>query len=192
VDWPTPDGLTALLAIDQESAPTNDLFGQTILLTKEKDKDLQAVEAFSRSVKRDPTNPIYFQHLADAQMLNGNMKAAQVSLESALKLNPNLSYPYQRLAMVYTRLGNRTRAKQAATLGSQMEFNEQQLKRLQDVSQKHPDDVKLHILLANRYRDLRKVNQARDEYLLVLKLDPKNTEVPEAIKNASSAFEAKK
>ncbi len=180
---------TELLKVDPDNAPTNDLYGQTILQTKDPDRNKKAVEAFARAVKKSPKNPIMLQHLGDALILVNDLQGARTTFEKAVAADNTMPYSYQRLAMVYTRLGDRVQAKKASTFGTKMEANDMLLRRLQDLSQKHPEDIKLHTVLAKRYQDLRRPGPARDEYLAILKLDPNNKDVPTAIKKAAAAYQ---
>ena len=56
--------------------------------------------------------------------------------------------------------------------------NEQQFKTIQELSAKHPDDVNLHLIIADRFLEMKMYAPARDEYFQVLRLDPKNKKVP--------------
>jgi len=180
--------LSDLIKADPGNPPTNDLYGQTILQTKLPDKNTKAIECFARAAKNGPRNPLYWQHLGDAQIQANDYKGAAISFEKCVEINNNLPYPYQRLALIYTRLGDRQKAKIASKFGSEMEANDQLLRRLQDLSQKHPENIKLHELIAKRYADMKRLGPARDEYLTILKLDPTNKNVPEAIRKAAAAF----
>jgi Flp pilus assembly protein TadD len=47
-----------------------------------------AIAALKRSVQKDPTNPLYFCHLALAYLRSGDWVSARQSMETAVSLRP--------------------------------------------------------------------------------------------------------
>ena len=72
-----------------------------------------------------------------------------------------------------------------------MTSNEQQLKQIQELSQRHPQDVNLHLILADRYRTMKMYGPSRDEYFAVLRLDPKNKHIPKKFMDTAAALTEK-
>jgi hypothetical protein len=66
---------------------------------------------------------------------------------------------------------------QAATDAGRLTFNDNQLRQIQTLSQEHPDDINLHMILAQRYTELQQYGPAHDEYIAIQKLDPKDKRV---------------
>ena len=97
-----------------------------------------------------------------------------MQFEEALRLNPSSTVPYQQLAAIYTRMGKPEQATHFATTSTGMFYNDNQLKRIHGLAKLHPRSVPLHLILADRYRDLGLNSAARDEYLYVLRLDAAN------------------
>ena len=59
-------------------------------------------------------------------------------------------------------------------MATSMAANENQLHQIQLLSTQYPDDINLHLILADRYMDLKQPGPAKDEYSQALKIDPKN------------------
>jgi cytochrome c-type biogenesis protein CcmH/NrfG len=99
---------------------------------------------------------------------------AQQAFTEAIRLNPNTPAPYQQLSSIYSRRGDKVMAAEMARLADGMLFNEQQQHRIERLSQENPKNVSLHLILAERYRNLGLVTMARSQYLLALRYDPRN------------------
>ena len=104
-------------------------------------------------------------------------------------MDPNRVYPYQQLSAVYTRLGDRRKASLAARTAVQMTFNDQQLKRLAAESSADPRNEDLHVILANRYQQLGMMSAAKDELLMILKVNPKSRLAHRELAQLSAALQ---
>jgi len=155
-------------------ASLHDLRGQLLQTGTAPDADAQALAEFQKAVHIAPADAPFQSDLGTACVRTGDMAGAQAAFEAAVRLDPNHSFPYQQLAGIYTRLGDPRRASEAARLSKAMIFNSQQLAHLQSLLMVQPGNVLLHLVLADRYRDLHLPGPARDEYLLVQQLDPGN------------------
>jgi tetratricopeptide (TPR) repeat protein len=134
----------------------------------------KAVDAFARAVQMEPSAAVFHEHLGSALIRAGKLDLARQEFEQAAKLNPERPFSYQQLSALYTRLGDTARATAAAKMATRMVFNEQQLRHFEQLSAAYPEDVNLHLVIADRYRDLKMVSAARDKYRLVLRIDPGN------------------
>lgn len=152
----------------------NELWGELLQSSKEPDAHRKALEAFRKAVELMPDNPLFREKLGVAYLRVGEMKQAQEAFEMAMRLNPNRSFPYQQLAAIYTRQGQPERASQFADMAQKMVYNEQLLKQIESLTLVHPNDVRLRLILADRYRELGLTGASRDEYLFVLRLDKNN------------------
>ncbi len=176
-----------LAASPQASAPNYDLMGQLYQVSPQPDASQKALQAFKKAAEMVPQNAIFREHLGSAYYQVGDMEAARTNFEMVTHLDPHRAFAFQKLALVYTRLGKPQLASEAARLAKGVTFNEQQLTQIQELCKKHPESVNLHLLLAKRYRDLKMPGPSRDEYINVLQLDPKNLEVPKEIVRAAKA-----
>ncbi len=155
-------------------ASLHDLRGTLLQTGTAPDADAQALAEFQKAVGSAPNDARLQSHLGTAFLRTGNMAAAQTAFETAVRLDPNRPFDLQQLAGIYNRQGNPGRATEAAKLAKGMIFNSQQMQQIQSLLVVHPDSIPLHLILADRYRDLHLAGQARDEYLLVQRLDPSN------------------
>ena len=136
-----------------------------------------------------PKVPDFQRDLGGAFYRVGDMQAARVIFENVTRLDPQQAYPFQQLALIYTRLGQPKLAATAAKIATALTFNEQQLDQVQEILKKHPENINLHLILAKRYHELHMEGPARDEYIAILKLDPKNPNVPpEILREARASY----
>ena len=155
-------------------AGLHDLRGTLLQTGTLPDADAQALTEFQKAVQIAPNSPSFQSHLGTAYVRTGNIPAAQTAFEAAVRLDPNRSFNYQQLAGIYTRQGDPHRASQAAQISKAMIFNSQQLEQLQALLAAHPENITLHLVLADRYRTLHLDGPARDEYMLVQQSMPRN------------------
>jgi len=155
-------------------ASLHDLRGTLLQTGTAPDADAQAQAEFQKAVQLRPDTAAFQSDLGTADVRVNDMAGAQAAFEAAVRLDPVRSFPYQQLAGIYTRQGDPQRASQAARLSKAMIFNSQQLEQVQSLLMAHPDSVPLHLILADRYRDLHLPGPSRDEYLLVQRLAPGN------------------
>jgi len=179
--------LEELTAKPHATAPNFDLLGQLYQVGSQADTPQKALQAFKKAVELMPKAAGFQQNLGSAYYRVGDMQAARSTFENVTRLDPQRSYAFQQLALVYTRVGQPQLASAAAQIARELTFNEEQLTQIQEVAKKHPESVNLHLLLAKRYSDLKMAGPSRDEYITILKLDPKNSQVPEEIRRAAKA-----
>lgn len=151
-----------------------DMLGQVLQASTNPADQASALAAYQEAARRSPNNPYILDHLGSALLRAGKLVESRDMFEASLKSNPARPYPYQQLSVVYTRLKDRTRANEAAKMATRMVFNDQQLRQAESLTAAYPMDVNLHLVLADRYLDLKLLGAARDQYLLVLKLDRSN------------------
>ena len=152
----------------------HDLLGTLLQTGTAPDADAQALAEFQKAALLAPSDASFQSHLGTAYLKTGNMAAAQTAFETALRLDSSRPFDLQQLAGIYTRQGDPARASRAARQAKGMIFNSQQMQQIQSLLVVHPDSIPLHLILADRYRDLGIAGPARDEYLLVQRLDPGN------------------
>ena len=71
-------------------------------------------------------------------------------------------------------MGDTKRASVAAKLATQMEKNIETLRHIESLSARYPGSIHLLLLRADRYRELKNYNPARDIYRQILTLEPSN------------------
>jgi tetratricopeptide (TPR) repeat protein len=159
----------------------HNLDGELILASGEPDAAKKACEQFKLALKYDPNRTLFLDNLGSACVRANRLTEARDAFIKSVQIDPNRAYPYQQLAGVYTRLGNTALATAAAQQATHMVWNDQQLRRLQNVALAYPRDVRLQITLADRYRDLGMTGAARSKYLLVLQLEPNNKQAKDGL-----------
>lgn len=169
------------LARFPDDALLHDLRGEMLQTSAAPDADTQALAEFQKAARLQPGNAAYQSDLGTASLRTGNLPAAQAAFETAARLKPERVANYEQLAAIYTRQGDPKRASEAAQSAKAMLFNNQQLQQIQSLLVVHPDSVPLHLIMADRFRDLHLPNPARDEYLLVLRLDPQNARAKQGL-----------
>lgn len=176
--------LEELTSHPKASASTYDLLGQIYRVEVQVDSVQKALRAFKTAAELMPKSSVFQEHLGTAYYQTGDMKSARSTFENVTHLDPNRPYAFQQLALIYTRLGLPKLAAVAARIAREQTFNDQQLTQIQELAKKHPENVNLHLLLAKRYGDLHMAGPSRDEYIAILKLDPKNLQVPRELRRA--------
>jgi tetratricopeptide (TPR) repeat protein len=155
--------------------------GQLLQTESTPDAKSKAVAAFTKAVAMAPNVSLFREHLGSAYMRAGLIDKARDEFQEAVKLNPERPFGYQQLAAIFTRMGDTARATEAAKMATRMVFNEQQLRHFEQLSAAYPEDVKLHLTIADRYRDLGMQSAARDKYRMVLRIDPGNKRAQEEV-----------
>jgi len=158
-----------------------DLRGQILMRATDQASTIKAAEAYQKAITLNPKVPRYYERLGTLQSRLGKYPQARVTLERAVEMDPERAAPYQQLAAVYTRLGDSKMASRAARLAQRMVFNEQQLKQIEQLSASDPQDMNLHLVLADRYRDLGMTSSAIAKYRLILKYEPGNKRAQEGL-----------
>ena len=72
-----------------------------------------------------------------------------------------------------------------------MTFNDQQLKRLMAESSADPRNENLHLVLANRYQQLGLMGAAKDELLMILKVDPRSSRARRELAQLSATAQSR-
>lgn len=176
----TSDTAAALNTVSQglsrfpQDADLHDLRGQLLLSSAQAGAADQALKEFQQALSLRPRDEILLEHVGGALLRAGRLREAQSDFETAASLDPQRAFPVQQLAVIYTRLGDVSRARQADRAAAALIANARQLDQIQILSAVHPDAVPLKLVLADRYRTLGKAGLARDEYLQALDLDPGN------------------
>ena len=155
-------------------AGLHDMLGKLLLASGEPGADQTALEHFRTAVQIAPGVPAFQERYGTSCLRVNQLDEARTAFERAQQLDPNRVYPYQQLSAVYTRLGDQRKASLAARTAVQMTFNDQQLKRFMAESSANPDNVNLHMILAERYQQLKMKGAAKDELLMILQRDPSN------------------
>jgi len=78
------------------------------------------IEQFQRMAEADPNNELGHFSLGKAYLEAGRLKEATVSLSRALALNPTLSKAYQFLGEAWQKIGDRTKAVDVLSRGTQV------------------------------------------------------------------------
>lgn len=171
----------------------NDFSGQLLETSRAPDAPARSIAAFGKALAARPDDPVLHEKLGSVYQRLGKTEAARAEFERAIQLDPNRSFPYQQLANVYTRLNQPQKADFYAKLANAAAANDRQLQNVEAVCKMHPTSVPLHLILADRYRDLGRTTVARGEYEIVLKLDPSNQRARSglaALKSSTSASAA--
>jgi len=170
------------LTADPSNADLLELMGRLWQDSGEAGAQQQALPLFEQAAKSAPENPQFQEQLGSAYLQAGRLDDARHAFETTLKFDPNRPFPYQQLAVIYARSGDRQRAAQIAQAAKEVEFNAEQLKMLQAMVATHPEDVGLHLQLADRYRVLGLNGLAQDEYLAAKQQDPHNAHAEAGLK----------
>lgn len=169
------------LARHPDSADLNDALGQLIQSSGEPNADQQALALFQKATQLSPNSSRFQERLGTAYQRTNQLQEARQAFEIAARLNPNRAFPFQQLASLYTRLGDPKRAAEAAKISEALNFNAQQLSHLEALVNTHPENIALHLTLADRYRFLGSHGAARNEYLSILHLDPQNARAKQGL-----------
>ena len=175
------------LAKGLKAAPLYDIRGRLYQGSTDPAVRQKAIAMFEEAVKLNPNHPRYLERLGGELARVNRLEEARKALERALLLNPERAFPYQQLSAVYTRLGDTQRASNAAKMATQMVYNEQQLRRLEELSMSEPENLNLQLVLGDRYRDLKMTSAAREKYLIALQLQPGNKRAQDGLKALDAA-----
>ena len=159
----------------------HDLRGQILQASETPDGDTLALAEFQKAVQGEPQSTQFQQRLGTACLRVGKLPEAHAAFEAAIRIDPNDPFPFQQLAATDARLGDAAGARAAAQVSTGLTFDAQQLKQIETLAEVHPDSIPLHLILADRYRQLHLDGAARDEYLLVRHLDPANSRAKQGL-----------
>ena len=158
-----------------------DLRGQILQAAETPDGDTLALTEFQKAVQGEPQSTQFQQRLGTACLRVGRLPEARAAFEAAIRIDPNDPFPFQQLAATDARLGDTAGARAAAQVSTGLTFDAQQLKQIESLAEVHPTSIVLHLILADRYRQLHLDGAARDEYLLVQHLDPANSRAKQGL-----------
>jgi superkiller protein 3 len=163
-----------LIAAHPENAALQSLWGELLMSSTAPDALAQMLQACRKATSLEPDNAMYWQQLGTACLQMNRDAEAETAFRQAIKLDPKEPFPYQQMASLATRHGKTKDAAQWATLAEQMQWNAQQLKQMELLSQREPSRVPLRLILAERYQALGLLPAARSEYSAVVRLQPDN------------------
>ncbi len=170
------------LSAQPEDGNLNEMMGRLWQESGEPGADEKALLYFQKAVAAKPDNPVFQERLGSALLHANSLDKAKMAYETSVRLDPNRSFPLQQLAVIYGRMGNKSRSAKVAEAAREVEFNAQQLKHLQSLVFTHPESANFHLALADRYRDLGMKPMARDEYETVVQIDSKNAHALNGLK----------
>jgi cytochrome c-type biogenesis protein CcmH/NrfG len=183
--------LESALKSGVESGNLYGLYAQLIQQSGEPNSEAKSVDAYEKAVKLAPHDTTYLERLGSAYLRINRVEDARKLFEKMALDDPNRSYPFQQLAVIYARMGQRERAAAAATMATRMVANENQLRQIQLLSSQHPENVNLYLALADRYMQLQALGPAQDAYTQALKVDPKNSRAKAGLAKLESFKNAK-
>lgn len=181
------DALEQGLAHYPDDADLHDLHGLLLQSGAQPGAAGQDLAEFQKAVALRPEDERYLEHEGAALVRAGRLPDARTAFVSAARLDPARPFPYQQLAVIYTRLGDAQRARQADQAAAALVFDAQQLHQIEFLSGVHPESVPLRLILADRYLALGKRGAARDEYLQAGRLDPGNRRVQRGLASLKGA-----
>jgi len=167
-----------------DNAEAQDLLGELLVNSVKPEDRERMIKAHEAAVRLAPKRSAYCLHLGAAYLRTADLKEASLAYSEAARLDPNDPTPFQQLAAVYTRLGDPDRAARAAELANKLVYNEKLLQELEMRAQLHPREVGTHLMLADRYRELKSHSAAQDEYEAVLEVDPANKRAAEGLRQS--------
>jgi len=169
---------SSLIKFPKEAA-LHDLHGQLLQRTGKPDAMDAARSAFQMAVSLNPNVGSYQERYGTACLRANDLAAATSAFVTASKLNPHKAFPYQQLAVVLNRQGRTQDARDASKIAQDIAHDENLLKQAQNLSMVQPKNIKLLLILGDRYRDLGLKAPARLQYERILELKPGH---PEATK----------
>jgi tetratricopeptide (TPR) repeat protein len=170
------DGAIAAARRAREVAPTESdaplALGRALLLKSDRASLEEAAAAFQEAARLNPGSAQCQDRLGTALVRLDRLQEARVAFERAEALDATNPYPVQQLAQIYRRTGDSKRAAAAARYAGVLAHNESLLRQVQRASSAHPENHRIHLALADRYREIGWLRQAEDEYQVTLSLAP--------------------
>jgi small glutamine-rich tetratricopeptide repeat-containing protein alpha len=123
---PTAEQKTAAEKLKQE--------GNGLMTKKEHDK---AIDAYTKAIELDSTNPIYFSNRAAAHSSKGDHLSAIGDAEKAIELDPNFTKGYSRLGHAQYSIGDYAAAATAYRRGLELDPTNASLKQGLTNSEQH-------------------------------------------------------
>ena len=118
----------------------------------------KAVEYYSKAIKLNPKNPLYYYSLATSYSVNGFLKEAEENYHNAVKLSPNNLFYSYTLAFIYYQTKQISKAKE----------------KIKNILSINPDNINALTLKARIATDENDVVSAEQIINKVLKADPNN------------------
>ena len=118
----------------------------------------KAIEYYSKAVKLNPRNPLYYYSLATAYSVNGFLKEAEENYHNAVKLSPNNLFYSYTLALIYYQTKKVSKAKE----------------KIKNILSINPDNINALTLKARIAADENDVVSAEQIINKVLKSEPHN------------------
>jgi tetratricopeptide (TPR) repeat protein len=168
-----------------KSAGIHSMLGTMLQDDPGPDAETQAFEHLRQATLLAPDSAVFLERYGAACLRINRLDEARAALESAQKLDRNNELVYQQLAVLYSRLGDHASSVFAAKTARDMMENGDKLRRVQALSNAHPRDPGLHLVLANRYRELGRQSAASDEYEIASRLEPGNAEAKRGLEQVS-------
>ena len=131
----------------------------------------KAIETLSRGLKIDPNHPVLHLNLAKAYEQVGNVDAASVEFESALRSKPGWFEAIDGYADLLLSKDNAVHAQ--SLVGQALSL--------------HPDSAGMHTKMGHVYSQLDSYSEAQAQYNEALSLEPENTE---ALSGLADAYES--
>jgi Flp pilus assembly protein TadD len=132
----------------------------------------EAAQALEQATRLAPGDARGFERLGAVYMQLDVPEKARPAFERAFQLNPSGPYAVQQLAMIYRRAGENKLAEAASKQAEALTYNERLMRQLQRVGAAHPENWKIQLTLARRYREIGWGPQAEQAYEAVLHLQP--------------------
>ena len=166
-------------------AGLHDVLGQLLMYSSDPNHTRRMYEEFGKACQLRPQQADYWQRFGTACITLDKIDEAKQAFEEAVRLDPNVAYPFQQLAKIHRRQGEPEKAARYAEAASALAFNEQQLQQIESMLQLNPSGpraIQLHLILAERYRQLGWLYVAHNEYSFVLRKDPQNKRAKEGLR----------
>lgn len=115
-----PAASTSLSAEDKAAAEKHKQEGNAHMTNKQYD---EAIDAYTRAIERDPSNPVYFSNRAAAHSSKTDHLSAVADAKQAIELDPKFVRGYSRLGHAHYCIGDYSGAIEAYRRGLELEPN---------------------------------------------------------------------
>jgi tetratricopeptide (TPR) repeat protein len=165
--------------IPNVTSPVNNLISDGDKLADQQDFS-HAIDKYYEAIKLDSNCFLCYYKLAQVYWVVRDYGSCVSCLETASRLNPRWSLPYEALGNIYlkTKLVFPNRLEKAAENYSKAIYLE-------------PSRIELRLSLAQCYEDAGDVKKAEAEYEAILQIDPNNTTAISALKKLRNKSDSK-